>query len=426
MQRRIFIALSKKYVYIIQQILPYTTVRYHSALKIQYAAGEPDRDIQRRIPRSTRQRWKQLSVHSFWMPGGTLHGERKQIRGMRVLLYLLKIQQYLLRSFPVKQHHIIPANDYLKNADKRLYNNNRKRFWKYLPFTYKQWAAWNSRKICAASLVQLCRRKHPAQLTLSEVTIIRDGCTGNRFRQWPLSSIYYQLLREQKINCSLSTFYKYCRLLHITKKPVRKKNTYNSISAAAPLRTLHMDVTLFKTVNGVKHYLYLIRDNYSKAILACKTTTVYSSEVAKETLQQVLERFGLMNSEGTLITDGGAENNGAVTQWLSKPGMLWKKIIAQVDIIQSNSIAEAANKILKYRYLFPNPVADTEEPIKVLNNALKDYNNMPQKNLCGLTPNEVLNGNIPDKHKFKMQIENARKRRVAVNQQIICNDDCSP
>lgn len=192
------------------------------------------------------------------------------------------------------------------------------------------------------------------------------------------------------------------------------------------MEVLHMDVTLFKTVNGVKHYLYLIRDNYSRAILACKAATQYSSEIAKETLQQVLEQFGLMSSEGTLITDGGAENNGAVTQWLGKPGMLWKKLIAQVDIIQSNSMAEAANKILKYRYLFPSPVADTDELVKILDNALKDYNDMPQKNLYGLTPNEVLSGNIPDKHKFTMQIANARKRRVAANQQILCNDDCSP
>ncbi len=214
--------------------------------------------------------------------------------------------------------------------------------------------------------------------------------------------------------------------MNITRKNIRKPASYTPLTATAPFHILHMDVTLFKTVNGVKHYLYLIRDNYSKAILACKAATNYSSTIAKETLQQVLEKFSVMNSEGTLITDGGAENNGALTQWLNKTGILWKKIIAQVDIIQSNSIAEAANKILKYRYLFPNPIADTEELVKVLDNALTDYNHMPQKNLYGLTPDEVLNGNIPDKHKFKMQITNARKKRISANQYVACTDDCSP
>ncbi len=401
-------------------------LRYHPSTKLQYAAGELDRDIQRRIPRSTRQRWKHLSVDSFWMPGGIIPVQRRQSGGIRALLYLLKIQQHLLQSFTLTHQHVLPITNYLKNTLRYLNKDDHKRFWKYLPFSYKQWTAWSSRKVCSASLVQLCRRKHPAQLTMNEVKTIRDECTQSRFYHWPLLSIYLQLLREQKINCSQSTFYKYCRLLSITRKPVRKKYPYDPISATAPLKVLHMDVTLFKTVNGVKHYLYLIRDNYSRAILACKAATVYSSQVAKETLHQVLEKFGLMNHEGILITDGGAENNGAVTHWLSKPGMLWKKLIVQVDIIQSNSMAEAANKILKYRYLFPSPVADTEELIKVLDNALADYNNMPQNNLHGLTPNEVLSGNIPDKHKFTIQIANARKRRVAVNQRITCNGDCSP
>jgi hypothetical protein len=42
---------------------------------------------------------------------------------------------------------------------------------------------------------------------------------------------------------------------------------------------------------------------------------------------------------------------------------------------------------------------------------------LPQKNLYGLTPNEVLNGVIPDKHRFKTQIAATRKKRIS-NQSI--------
>jgi putative transposase len=187
-----------------------------------------------------------------------------------------------------------------------------------------------------------------------------------------------------------------------------------------------MDVTLFKTVNGVKHYLYLIRDNYSRAILACKAATSYSSEIARDTLYKVLNQFGLLKKEGTLITDGGSENKGALTEWLGKTGSLWKKIVAQVDIVQSNSMAEAANKILKYRYLFPNPITDTGELVQVLDKALADYKQVPQNNLYGFTPDEVLKGAIPDKHQFKTQIAAAKKKRISINQAISCSDDCSP
>jgi len=37
-----------------------------------------------------------------------------------------------------------------------------------------------------------------------------------------------------------------------------------------------------------------------------------------------------------------------------------------IDIIQSNSMVEAANKILIYRFLYPSPVGNTEELILVL------------------------------------------------------------
>src|SRR5690606_20978844 len=150
-------------------------------------------------------------------PGEVMSAPRKQLRGNRVLFYLLKIQQELVQSFPLEHHHILPIIGYLKNLIRYMNNAEIKLLWKYLPLSYKQWTAWSSRKVCAASLIQLCRRKHPAQLTISEVKIIGDECTQSCFRHWPLLSIYLQLLREQKINCSQSTFYKYCRLLHITR-----------------------------------------------------------------------------------------------------------------------------------------------------------------------------------------------------------------
>lgn len=322
--------------------------RYHSSLKTTLAEGKISHNVQSSIPRSTRQRWKHLSKNSFLWPednmNTSLSGYRKINTLLRFLCYVTRIQQRVLQHFHIKEQHFRQAAGYVHKAIQYAGKEHAHIPWKYLPFSAHQWAAWNSRKICARSLLLLCRKKHPAQLDITEVKAIREQCSLPGFRHWPLASIYYQLLRDNKINCSISTFYKYCRLKGISKKPIRKPKSYTPVFASAPLKTLHMDVTLFRTANSVKHYLYLIRDNYSRAILACNVTTEYSSNMAKETLQQVLQRFGLMNKEGTLITDNGSENKGALAQWLNKPGILWKKLIAQVDIIQSNSMAEAANK----------------------------------------------------------------------------------
>lgn len=47
-----------------------------------------------------------------------------------------------------------------------------------------------------------------------------------------------------------------------------------------------------------------------------------------------------------------------------------------VDILQSNSMVEAANKLLKYRYLFPKPIIHTTALTQTIEQALESYNNM--------------------------------------------------
>lgn len=74
------------------------------------------------------------------------------------------------------------------------------------------------------------------------------------------------------------------------------------------------------------------------------------------------------------MTDGGLENCGAETELLARPGMLWKKLVAQVDIVQSNSMVEAMNKIIKYLYLYRNVIATTDDLQKLLPTMMTDYN----------------------------------------------------
>ena len=84
------------------------------------------------------------------------------------------------------------------------------------------------------------------------------------------------------------------------------------------MKVLHQDITIFKTINGVKHYVYVIRDNFSRAILACKATTEYSASFAKQTLESVLQEFDLTDKTRSLITDNGVENKGALQKWLER------------------------------------------------------------------------------------------------------------
>ena len=72
-----------------------------------------------------------------------------------------------------------------------------------------------------------------------------------------------------------------------------------------------------------------------------KVSLQYSSEIALENLKEVCDKYCLLNSNVQLVVDDGPENNGSVNHFFSVPGIKFKKLIAQVDFLQSNSMIEA-------------------------------------------------------------------------------------
>jgi putative transposase len=74
-----------------------------------------------------------------------------------------------------------------------------------------------------------------------------------------------------------------------------------------------------------------------------------------------------------------------------------KKLIAQKDIVFSNSLVESVNKIIKYRSLFLHNIPNIDALKKHLDEFIPVYNNVrPHVSLNGFTPNEVLTEFNPD------------------------------
>ena len=64
-------------------------------------------------------------------------------------------------------------------------------------------------------------------------------------------------------------------------------------------------------------------------------------------------------SEVRLLNDGGSENYGrVVTDFTGSDDNIIRQLRAQVDIEESNSMIEAFNKILKYRFLYHQILPD--------------------------------------------------------------------
>ena len=278
---------------------------------------------------------------------------------------------------------------------------------------------WIEKKKCQNSIFQLCQSRHPNQLLPGEVDVIKKYLLDERFINWSSLSMYYQALRDKKVFMGIGTWYKYANRLGIKKKFFRiSRKKVIGIRALRPLQILHMDVTIFKPLDNTKVYIYFIVDNFSRAILNWKASIEYSSSIAMTVLKESISKHGI-RPDSKLITDGGPENHGEVSKFVSSRENL-KQLIAQKDIIQSNSMVEAVNKHMKYYYLFKNELKDFEDTVTYLLSSVPDYNNKPHGRLYGLTPNEVLNGNEPAKDNYQNDIAEARKKRLLQNQSIEC------
>ncbi len=192
---------------------------------------------------------------------------------------------------------------------------------------------------------------------------------------------------------------------NLAKRRKKLQKNWEGLRANASKHILHMDVTIFRPSDHSKVYFYFILDNFSRAILGWKASLQYSSEIALENLKEVCNKYDLLNSSVQLVVDDGPENNGCVNDSMSVPGIQLKKLIAQLDIQQSNSMIEAANKRMKYDYLFTKELLDFQATKTYLSSAIKSFNNKPLDVLSPYTPLEVLHGDVPDKTGLKIKPE---------------------
>lgn len=280
-------------------------------------------------------------------------------------------------------------------------------------------------KICSYSPLSLCIPKHPTQLLHREVNAIKEYCEDSMYIHWPLASVYHQIIRDGAAFFHINTFYKYVTRLSLNRStaPKRRKNHSTGIRAAAPLQLLHADVTVFRTADNMKSYIYLVQDNFSRAIL---DYTVNSSCKAGVMMDLVQNTYTIYLQPAALdycrlMTDGGAENAGPVKDFLANTNNpVFEQIIAQRDVEFSNSMIEAANKNLKYHFLYQKHIADINSLCHWLPEAIRDFNNRPHNVLNGLTPLEALNGKTADNNLLIAKRQAAKMERIVKNKQQKC------
>ena len=381
-----------------------TRTLYHTRLKYLVRQGQLSSHILQRIPRSNLARWKQEDPAKYEAFGldkqfsndyETICHFAHDSSAQRVYAAYVRIVKMVLNIA-----HSLPAFHSSLRAQRKQVMGLLERVKKVIGLkrallffnislpTYRNWSLQSATQ-CFESLTASCNRVFHNQLSRLEVLKIKEFLTSSQFQYWPVSSIALYSLRKNILPLSLNTWYKYVHKLGLVRpKPdSRRKKKTLGIRADRPHQLWHADITTFVTADRVRHFIYLVADNFSRKILSWLIAPSVSAELRKTTILDALNKVSHPNTSITLITDGGPENN--LKAFLASLDHPMDHQTALVDIHFSNSLIEAHNKVIKYNYLYRMTITDGAQLMKVLSMIVDDFNNRPHISLGGLSPNDA-------------------------------------
>jgi putative transposase len=255
--------------------------KYHTNIKIACKLNLLTDNIFKQIPKSTRYRFSKTDFSNHFGIEEAKHLENnldfiKEFNKTKILFNtakaiikaknsIIKTKDNSLNKFDKIKTIVSTINNIKETVSLetacKLFNISKSKFysWKF-QINYP----------CHDSFINKCIKRWPNQISKSTVDKIKDICSHSYFNGWPIASIAYFCKHNNILNLSLATWYKYTKLLDISKKTIKcLKKRKIGIRALIPNHIWHVDVTVFKTLDNVRVYIYLIVDNYSRFILSC-------------------------------------------------------------------------------------------------------------------------------------------------------------
>jgi putative transposase len=281
-------------------------------------------------------------------------------------------------------------------------------------------------KICSMSVLHQCYKKHKRQLASSEIHKIKTLFEDTTLECWNVSSIYYHGLRNKIIGMSLTTFYKYVRILGLKRSFKKGKSLKIVAPTSEPNEKIHVDTTFWE-LDTCKAAISFVSDNFSRKILGRSiqigNASINVEKALAQAIQTIRKEHEMQKREIKLIADGGSENHAKnILLLLEKNKDLQiTKLTAKKDVVYSNSPIEAINKIAK-QYLRHFKPKTMVEVLKVINFFVEDHNNRQYLFLKGRTPNEVYS--LTPEIDFSSTIKQAAELRKMENKLMSCNGIC--
>lgn len=421
--------------------------KYHPLIIIMYKSGMLDYSQLKNIPRNTRWRWNKFDhcdYYGFEIVEDyiqkfdeikNVYSNKFMYKATRFMCTMSNGYRKIISDYENKKSIVRNnATDIIKSIDRlrisvpmsikticRIFGIN------------KDWYYRNKNKLqCSKSINGKCFKQYPSQLTIEEIIAIERLFENPKNENKSKTTIYYDALNKNILSCAISTFFKYARKLgYVTKKKKNNNCRKEGFKATQPFLWLHVDITNIPTVDDGIQKVAFVKDNFSSAILHYKSTDEKAgSEFIKELFEETFDKYDLFNQAYPIhiVSDGGSENKGTFLKWINeiKAPPIVKKITAlSDDFPYSNSMSEVLHKLYKSEFMQKRISQNKIIHLQNLEKFVFEYNHCRYLGKhFGYTPLEVLNGKIPDKNRFKDQIEEAKAKRLKYNQNFnLCYSD---
>jgi len=412
---------------------------YHPLIKILYLNGLLHPKHIKNIPNRTLQNWKNTNDSNYfgsdWIE--TIINEITEIKPIiesKINYSSTRLLNEFKSSFSEIVGNKLTNKKQLRKHAKTIVNSiNRikKNDWikdiKSICWIYgvtPKWYYKQKNKIhCNTSPLGKCITQYPNQLTLEEVNYIELIMNNKANYGRSIVTLHHEAMRKDILYFSRTTFYKYANLLGYKRLLRYKPKPTKGFRAKAIFEYLHVDVTyIYTEISGIQKVAF-VKDNFSKAILHYKSMVGnVGSDFITNLLKETFDKYDLYNRENTIniVSDGGSENKGEVIRWVQgiKLPACVKKLTAHTpEFPHSNNMSESTHHIYKNIYMKGKLSHNYKQHIKDIESFIYDYNyNRFPAELYSFSPMEVIAGKMPDKNRYKYEIEQAKKNRIKANQ----------
>ena len=336
---------------------------YATDFKIAVQLGLVSQKALQAIPKSTLSNIRHSDLsHIYGLEYSEIQGEviqlLKSLMKKKKLLKIYKAYNHLKTTIISIFSQIKNIKPHLKKYKKQVVTAINKardtiglqkacRFFRISKTLFHSWVQQVNHP-CPSSPLELCRHRWVNQITIEEERKLVELINDSFYKGWAVYQIIIHAQLTGKLYISVGTAYKYIKVHGLGNRRIRKKKQKQGIRTSGPDEVWHMDVTLYKTIDGITAYIYILMDNFSRFILNWKVETYLDGQISLSMVREAQELY--LPSEDTsegpetiLVVDGGPENNNKdMDEYLVSVPI--RKFVAQKDILFSNSMVEAANK----------------------------------------------------------------------------------